>query len=66
MYDATGVRRSAGEQAKILNKIVETMKHDKITNTGKQLKELLGHTPFQVFAGAILGIAIALFFEFCI
>ncbi len=59
MYDATGVRRSAGEQAKILNKIVESMRHEKLSETGEKLKELLGHTPVQVFAGAILGIVIA-------
>ncbi len=59
MYDATGVRRSAGEQAKILNRIVESMEHGDISETGKKLKELLGHTPFEVFAGAILGVFIA-------
>ena len=62
MYDATSVRRSAGEQAKILNQIVETMKNDKISDTGKKLKELLGHTPIQVFAGAVLGAFIACIF----
>ena len=62
MYDATGVRRSAGEQAKLLNQIVETMKNDKISDTGKKLKELLGHTPIQVFAGAVLGAFIACIF----
>ncbi len=59
MYDATGVRRSAGEQAAILNKIVEKAGKEHISETGKKLKELLGHTPIEVFAGAILGILIA-------
>lgn len=59
MYDATGVRRSAGEQAKILNRIMESMEHGDTKETGKKLKELLGHTPFEVFAGAILGVFIA-------
>ncbi len=59
MYDATGIRRSAGQQAAILNKIVDKIGHEDITETGKRLKELLGHTPVQVFAGAALGIAIA-------
>ena len=59
MYDATGVRRSAGEQAAILNKIVEKIGKEHISETGQKLKELLGHTPIQVFAGAILGIVIA-------
>lgn len=59
MYDATGVRRSAGEQAAILNKIVEKFGKETISDTGKKLKELLGHTPLQVFAGALLGFLIA-------
>ena len=59
MYDATGVRRSAGEQARILNRIVESMGNGDVSETGKKLKELLGHTPFEVFAGAVLGIVIA-------
>ncbi len=64
MYDATGVRRSAGEQAKILNKIVETMRNENFSETSEKLKELLGHTPVQVFAGAILGIALAILMHF--
>lgn len=60
MYDATGIRRSAGQQAVILNRIVEKIGKEDITETGKKLKELLGHTPIQVFAGAILGIAVAI------
>ena len=60
MYDAAGVRRAAGQQAKILNKIVEEWEHADFAKTDKRLKELLGHTPFEVFAGAILGIAIAI------
>ena len=64
MYDATGVRRSAGEQAKILNKIVESMRYKEPSQAGKKLKELLGHTPFEVFAGAVLGIIVAIIFAF--
>lgn len=60
MYDAAGVRRSAGQQAKILNKIVEEWEKHNFKNTDKKLKELLGHTPFEVLAGAVLGIAIAI------
>lgn len=60
MYDAAGVRRAAGQQARILNKIVEEWEHKDLTHTDKRLKELLGHTPKEVFAGAILGIVIAL------
>ncbi len=59
MYDASGVRRAAGKQAAILNQIVENWDED-IQIQGERLKELLGHTPFEVFAGAALGIAIAI------
>ncbi len=59
MYDATGVRRAAGKQAEILNKIV-----DDIYSNGKvrieKLKEILGHDPIEVFAGAVLAIIITL------
>ena len=59
MYDAAGVRRAAGQQAKILNKIVEEWENADFAHTDKRLKELLGHTPKEVFAGALLGILIA-------
>lgn len=60
MYDAAGVRRAAGEQAKILNHIVDDLGRGDTEHMPKRLKELIGHTPLQVFAGAILGIMIAL------
>lgn len=60
MYDATGIRRSAGQQAVILNRIVEKIGREDISETGKKLKELLGHTPIQVFAGAVLGVVVAI------
>lgn len=55
MYDAAGVRRAAGKQAKLLNKIVNT---PGLTNLQVQEKlvEVLGHTPTQVLVGAIIGI----------
>lgn len=59
MYDAFNVRRETGEQARILNYIMENwpqMKPEEIFD--KALKELIGHTPLQVFMGALLGIAI--------
>ncbi len=61
MYDAAGVRRAAGQQAKILNMLVDEWGKNNFENTEKKLKELLGHTPTEVFAGALLGIAVALF-----
>ena len=60
MYDAAGVRRAAGQQARILNRIVEAWGKEDFAKTEKKLKELLGHTPVEVFAGAILGAVIAL------
>jgi acid phosphatase family membrane protein YuiD len=61
MYDASNVRRAAGEQAKILNYMMEHWTEMPPEIFGKELKELLGHTPVQVFMGALLGIAIGLF-----
>ena len=61
MYDAAGVRRAAGEQAKILNILIEEWGRQNYKNTEVRLKELLGHTPMQVIAGALLGTAIAIF-----
>lgn len=58
MYDACNVRRAAGEQAKILNHIIEHWDEMSPDFVGRELKELLGHTPLQVFMGAILGIAV--------
>ena len=60
MYDACGVRRAAGEQAKVLNRIVDDIGKGETKYLDKNLKELIGHTPIQVFAGAAFGIAVAL------
>ncbi len=60
MYDASGVRRSVGKQASILNQIIEDMTSDKPFSEEK-LKELVGHTPVQVLAGAILGVLVSNF-----
>jgi len=63
MYDATGVRRAAGKQAQLLNKIVENIKKKEGHSLLEEnLKELIGHTPMEVFWGAILGIVIAILF----
>ena len=58
MYDAAGVRRAAGEQAKVLNRIVNDIQHGETRYLEKNLKELIGHTPLQVFIGALFGLAI--------
>lgn len=55
MYDAAGVRRQAGSHAVIINRLMDSLN----IKIDEKLKELLGHTPVQVGAGAILGIAIA-------
>lgn len=60
MYDAAGVRRAAGEQAKTLNRLVQHLLKGRTDIANKDLKELIGHTPVEVFAGAALGIIIAL------
>ena len=61
MYDAAGVRRAAGKQAHLLNKIIET---PGLTNVEVQerLVEVLGHTPLQVIVGATIGIIVGLIF----
>ncbi|MGI6132600.1 MAG: divergent PAP2 family protein [Bacillota bacterium] len=58
MYDAAGVRRAAGRQARVLNQLMTIMlKQGHVPAT--KLRELLGHTPFEVVMGALLGIAVA-------
>ena len=61
MYDAAGIRQAAGKQAEIINQIIEKFYKNTNVPSGseKKLKELLGHTPIEVFAGAILGIVVA-------
>jgi len=66
MYDATGIRRSAGKQAAVLNRVVDRLVqsgHEKSQLSNEELKEILGHTPVQVIVGAAMGIAIALVFH---
>ena len=68
MYDAMGVRRAAGEQAKVLNRIVDDWMNEEddeenpLRENGKRLKEKVGHTPFEVLSGALLGILMAMIF----
>ena len=65
MYDAMGVRRETGKQAKLLNMIME-QDFFKFDNElfQKRLKEFVGHTPLQVAAGAVLGIVLAIGMEY--
>jgi acid phosphatase family membrane protein YuiD len=59
MYDAAGLRRAAGRQAAILNRLVEDLVHMRGMQEQK-LRELLGHTPVEVVVGAFLGIGVGL------
>ena len=60
MYDAAGVRRSTGKNAAVLNQLLDSLagKGFDFTLTEERLKELVGHTPVQVLAGALLGILV--------
>lgn len=59
MYDAAGVRRATGKQAKLLNKIVETPGLTSL-QVSERLVEVLGHTPVQVIVGAAIGVIVGL------
>lgn len=59
MYDAAGVRRAAGKQALILNRVVEDI-YKTGTVSNEKLKELMGHSPLEVLVGAILGIIVSI------
>ena len=61
MYDAAGVRRAAGKQAKLLNKIVNTPGLSTM-EVQEKLVEILGHSPKEVFVGAIIGIIVGIIF----
>ena len=64
MYDATGVRRETGNQAKVLNLLMDEWVADEDEPlpgvSGKKLKEKVGHTPVEVLSGALLGTVLAL------
>jgi acid phosphatase family membrane protein YuiD len=58
MFDAQGVRRATGRQARILNRITEDIYWQGRIKDDR-LRELVGHTPIEVVAGFLLGVAIA-------
>ena len=59
MYDAAGLRRAAGKQAAVLNRLIDShFKHSE--SDTQRLMELLGHTPFEVFVGGSIGVLSAL------
>ena len=59
MYDACGVRRAAGKQAAVVNKLIETPGLTGM-QVSERLEEVLGHTPVQVFVGALIGVVVGL------
>jgi acid phosphatase family membrane protein YuiD len=59
MYDAAGLRRAAGRQAEVLNRLVDDLVHMRGVQE-QRLRELLGHTPFEVFIGAAIGLVVGL------
>jgi hypothetical protein len=64
-YDASGVRRAVGQQANVLNNLIKHLENKSSVKERQllikeDLKELIGHTPFEVFAGVLLGAVIAL------
>ncbi len=58
MYDAAGVRRETGTQAAVINQILHDVLVDGKPISEEELKELIGHTPLEVFAGAVLGLIV--------
>jgi len=59
MYDAAGLRRAAGRQAEVLNRLVDDLVHMRGVQE-QRLRELLGHTPLEVFVGAAIGLGVGL------
>lgn len=60
MYDACNVRRSAGDTARLVNKLLEHMEKLTAEDLADNLREVMGHTPLQVLMGALLGLAVGL------
>ncbi|KAM6580490.1 hypothetical protein CsatA_004264 [Cannabis sativa] len=63
MYDASGVRLHAGQQAELLNQIVCELPPEHPVSNVRPLRDSLGHTPLQVVAGAVLGCVVALLMQ---
>jgi acid phosphatase family membrane protein YuiD len=59
LYDAAGLRRAAGRQAEVLNRLVEDLVHMRGVQEAR-LRELLGHTPTEVLVGALIGLVVGL------
>ncbi len=66
MYDSAGVRRSAGKQAEVLNNIIKELFSEEHKLSGDKLKELLGHSPYEVLVGALYGAAVSVALRYLI
>lgn len=66
MYDAAGLRRASGKMAACLNRIMDDFYKHEVQSVGGKLKELLGHTPVEVIAGAFLGVLYAYYIHFIV
>lgn len=66
MYDAAGLRRASGRMAACLNRMMDDFYKHNVQAVGGKLKELLGHTPIEVIAGAALGVAYAYYIHFMV
>lgn len=66
MYDAAGLRRAAGRMAGVLNHMMEEMYRNHPEMIPERLRELLGHTPFEVFVGALFGIVWSVVMHRCL
>jgi hypothetical protein len=64
MHDAAGVRKKTQDMAKLLNKIIKDFYKSDLKTKSAQLKELLGHTPIEVFVGLILGVLVGFSIHF--
>jgi hypothetical protein len=64
MYDAAGVRQSVSKQSVILNRILQELREHRPQDIQHDVRELIGHTPFQVFTGGLLGISMAMVWLF--
>lgn len=60
MYDACNVRRSAGDTARLVNQLLQHVEKLTAEDLADDLKEVMGHTPLQVAAGAVLGLLVGL------
>ncbi|MCK5635344.1 MAG: divergent PAP2 family protein [Anaerolineales bacterium] len=59
IYDATGIRRQAGQHATIINAIIKDFFEGHPARSQEKLREVLGHSPLEAFIGTVLGIAVA-------